>query len=56
MPREDEFARDWTFRSPIKTISFPKGHKAVLDPEVQLAARKAKALVLPRRRKAKVEE
>lgn len=56
MPREDEFARDWTYRSPLKTISFPRGYKDVLDADVQLAARKAKVLVLPKRRARKAPE
>lgn len=55
MTREDEFAQDWTYRTPLKTISFPKGCKAVLDPDVQLAARKAKVLVVPVRRKKAAE-
>jgi hypothetical protein len=52
MARMDEFARDWSYRGPLKTISYPKGYKGVLEPDVQMAARKARALVPPKRRKA----
>lgn len=47
MPREDEFSVEWTFRSPLKTVVYPKGHKAILPADVQLAARKAGVLVPP---------
>lgn len=48
----DTFARDWTYRSPVKTVSYPEGWSGTLPIEVQIAARKDRALVPPRRRKA----
>lgn len=47
MPREDEFAHDWVYRTPMMTVTYPKGWKGVLPAERLVAARKARALVSP---------
>ena len=43
----DEFARQWTYRSPLKTVTYPKGHKEALPAEVRKAAKDAGALFVP---------
>ena len=43
----DEFAREWTYRSPLKTVTYPKGHKEALPAEVRKAAKADNALVEP---------
>jgi hypothetical protein len=47
MTREDEFAVEWTHRTPLVTVTYPKGWKGVLPKDHQLAARKARVLVPP---------
>lgn len=47
MPREYEFIHDWTYRTPMVTVTYPKGWKGALPAERQVAARKARALVSP---------
>lgn len=47
MTREDEFAREWTYRSPLKTVTYPKRHKAVLSTLEREAAEADGALVVP---------
>lgn len=34
----DEFAREWTYRSPLKTVTYPKGHTESLPADVRKAA------------------
>jgi hypothetical protein len=46
----DVFTREWTYRSPLVTVTYPKGWSGTLPPERQLAARRAKVLVPPPRR------
>lgn len=43
----DEFAADWTYRTPLVTVEYPKGWRGVLPPDRQLAARKDRALIPP---------
>lgn len=43
----DEFAREWTYISPLVTRTYPKGWKGTLPAAHQLAARKERALVPP---------
>lgn len=42
----DEFARQWTYRSPLKTVTYPKGHVEALPADVLKAAREADVLVV----------
>lgn len=49
MPREYEFARDWTYRTPMVTVTYPKGWKGSLPAERVVAARKANALITKKR-------
>lgn len=43
----DEFAREWTFRSPLKTVTYLKGHSESLPADVRKAAKADNALVEP---------
>lgn len=43
----DVFAREWTYRSPQVTVTYPAGWSGNLPPERQIAARKAGVLVPP---------
>lgn len=43
----DEFAREWTYRSPLKTVTYPKGHSESLPGDVRKAAKDAGVLVEP---------
>lgn len=43
----DEFAREWTYRSPLKTVTYPKGHTEALPADVRKAAKADNALVEP---------
>lgn len=42
----DEFAKAWTFRSPMLTITYPKGHRAALPTYIRDAAKQDDALVV----------
>lgn len=43
----DTFARDWTFRNALVTVSYPQGWRGELPKNIQLAARKARVLIPP---------
>lgn len=43
----DKFAKEWTYRTPMVTTVYPKGHRCQLEPLVQLRARRAGVLVPP---------
>lgn len=43
----DEFTTDWTYRTPLVTVDYPKGWRGTLPLERQLAARRARVLVPP---------
>lgn len=43
----DEFAREWTYRSPMITIIYPKGWAGVLPADRRKAAEQDGALVMP---------
>lgn len=43
----DTFTREWTYRTPLVTTNYPKGWVGTLPKAVQMAARRAKALVPP---------
>lgn len=51
----DEFARDWTYRTPLVTVEYPAGHRDKLPEHIQSAARKARVLVVPKRTRKKPE-
>lgn len=42
----DEFARKWTYRDPLLTVTYPKGWTGALPAEQRAAARKDAALVI----------
>lgn len=43
----DEFAREWTYRTPMITKTYPKGHTEALPAEVRKAAKADNALFAP---------
>jgi hypothetical protein len=43
----DTFAAEWTYRDPETTVTYPAGHKENLPAHIQLAARKARVLIIP---------
>lgn len=48
---DQEFTREWTYRTPLVTITYPKGWKGPLPDERKAAAKADKALVGGRRKK-----
>lgn len=52
----DTFARRWTYRTPLKTVSYPAGWSGELPADIQLAARKDRVLVPPKRTRRKVRK
>lgn len=43
----DEFAREWTYRDPMMTKTYPKGHTESLPAVIRKAAEADNALVEP---------
>ena len=43
----DEFAREWTYRDPMVTVTYPKGWAGELSAAQRKAAEAAGALVVP---------
>lgn len=43
----DEFAREWTYRTPLVTVTYPKGWVGSLPAERREAAEADGALVVP---------
>lgn len=43
----DEFAREWTYRDPMVTVTYPKGWVGSLPAERRKAAEAAGVLVMP---------
>lgn len=43
----DKFAKTWTYRDPLTTVTYPAGYETTLPPKQQLKARRAGVLVPP---------